>query len=81
MEHHQPLKEDDIGRPSKGRLWQLCILRERIARDRHRRFPLNQGKQGPVGEVEINSIGMVEIVFSYIDHRCVHAYVVKEKLL
>jgi hypothetical protein len=75
MEGHQPLKEDDIRRASISRLGESRILRERIPRNLHRRISLNQGKEGLIGEVKIDGIGMVEIVFSYIDHRGIHAYV------
>lgn len=81
MKGHQPLKEDDIGRASIDGLRQASVLRERIPRDLHRSIGLNQGKEGLIGEVKIDGVGMVKIVFGHIDLRCVHAYMGGEKLL
>lgn len=75
VERHQPLEEDDIGWASIRRLGQARVLRERVPRNLHARIGLDQGKKGPVGEVEIDGVGMVKVVFGYIDHRSVHAYV------
>jgi hypothetical protein len=67
VERHQALKEDDVCWAGVGGLRQSGVVREGISRDFHSGVPLNKLKQGFVGEVEVDGIGVVKVVLANID--------------
>jgi hypothetical protein len=78
---HQTLEEDDVGWSRKGRLTQPSVLGEGVLGYFHWRVAIDQGEEGAVGEVEVDGVGVIEIVFGDVDFLYVHACVHCELLL
>ena len=67
MEGHQPLEEDDVGRPHVGGLLHPGVLDEGVLRDFHAIAAFNKIDEGLIGEVEIEGVGVVEVILGDVD--------------
>lgn len=63
---HQPLKENDIGWTNILRLFESGVLNERILRNGNRLVRFYKTNKSLIGHIEVQSVRMVEIVFSYV---------------
>lgn len=66
MESHQPFEENDVGRISVSRVGKTLMLDEGILRDRDSIVAFLHLFEYFVSEVEVQGVGMVEIVFGSI---------------
>lgn len=67
MEGHQSLEEDDIGRPHVGGLLHPGMLDEGILRDFYAIAAFYKVDEGLIGEIEVEGIGVVEVILSDVD--------------
>lgn len=67
MEGHQSLEEDDVGRPHIGGLLHPGMLDEGVLGDFYAIAAFYKVDEGLIGEIKIQGIGVVEIIFSDVD--------------
>lgn len=67
MEGHQPLEEDDVCWPHVSRLLHSGMLDEGILRDLYTIAAFYKIDEGLIGEIEIQGIGVVEVILGDVD--------------
>lgn len=67
MEGHQALKEDDVCGADKGGLFESGVFDEGVLWNSHSVVAFDQIDERFVGEVEVEGVGVVEVVFCDID--------------
>lgn len=67
MEGHQSLEEDDVGRAHVGGLLHPGVLDEGVLRDFHAFAAFDEVEEGLVGEIEVQGVGVVEVIFGDVN--------------
>lgn len=67
IESHESFKEDYVSRANIGRLLHSGMINERILRHRDRLIGLDQTDKGFVGQIKIEGIWVIEIIFRNIN--------------
>ena len=75
MEGHQSFEQDDVSWVNISRLLQPLVLDEGVLRNRHRFISMLQGFENLVGQIEVQSERVIEIVLAYIDLSLINAYI------
>ncbi len=74
MESHKPLEKNDIGRSNESRIFHACMFDEGILWDGNFIRTISKIDECFVGQIEIQGIGMIEIILSDIDLSFIHIY-------
>lgn len=81
MEGHEPLEEDDVGGAHEGGLLEARVLDEGVLGDADLVVAVDEVDEGLVGEVEVEGVGVVEVVLCDVDLGLVDACVGRRVLL
>jgi hypothetical protein len=81
VERHQAFKEYDICGTNVSRLFHTRMLYERILRNFNPFAALDKINQGFIGQIEIQGIRVIEIIFSNIDFSFIDTSIDKQLLL
>ena len=74
MEGHESFEKNDIGWPNESRIFHACMLDEGVLWDGNFIRTIFKINECFIGQIEIQSIGMIEIILSDIDLSFIHIY-------